>query len=547
MSAVESAVAVATSQQVAVLDPAAIAQLPIPQRVAVLLKSAETELELKELVERHKDITTVTNKDGREQVHRAYMVLKNRRVELQKLSMDARDDATRFGKACIAEEKRLIALIDPEETRLQGVRDAWDEEQERIRQEAIDRERARVAAIDAEIEEIRGAAAASVGRSAEEVADRIREIEEQEITEALFQERHEIALQVRDETLTKMRAIHAQRVSFEAEQARLAEERQRLEEQRKRDEEAAAQRRRDEDARLAEERERLRAEREAQELVNMRLQEVDGIRQQVAIAISGRLGVRAGGTLECAEETLAETVAWVVDEERFGPLLALAETAKSTAILQIKAIVDQRRQEKADREASEAEHRRLAELREKQEAEQRERDEAAAREREESERRQRIQAENDAYIAIKNQIADLRIKAVNAYNSLESLQGVADELEAISLQRDELGDWHLEARDLRTDTVNMVRQRIASLVEAEAAAACAAEPVTTESTPAPAAAEQLTAAPSNEGAGSATAAPANAYPGAEQLELAIAARWDVAVDVAREWLHQWADERAGYG
>jgi hypothetical protein len=233
VSAAESVVAEATST----------ALLPAPQRAALALKSAETEAQLKELATKHRDIVAVTNKDGREQAHRAYMVLRSTRVEIEKRGKAAREDATAFSKAVIAEEKRLVGLIDPEENRLQKLRDDFDAIEERARQEAIEKERIRVAAIEREIEEIRGAVIGAAGKSAECIADRIREIEEQVIDEAVFMERAEIANQVRTETLERLRGMHAERVAFEAEQLRQAEERKQLEEQKRRDDEAAARRR----------------------------------------------------------------------------------------------------------------------------------------------------------------------------------------------------------------------------------------------------------------------------------------------------------------
>lgn len=244
----------AAEQQVAEATRTDIALLPIPQRVAVALQSSETEKQLLELATKHRDIVAVTNKDGREQAHSAYMVLRNTRVAIEKRAKAAREDATAFSKAVIAEEKRLVGLIDPEETRLQKLRDDWDAEQERIRQEAVERERQRVAAIEARIDEFRMAPAASVGKSAEAIADRLREIEAEPITEAVYQERMDAALAAREEAVTRMRELHAM-------QLRQEEEAERLRVQREEDE----KRRREEEARLAEERERLAAEREAHE------------------------------------------------------------------------------------------------------------------------------------------------------------------------------------------------------------------------------------------------------------------------------------------
>ena len=69
---------------------------------------------------------------------------------------EARDDATKVSKAIIAEQNRLVAIIEPEEQRLQALRDAWDTEQEKIKEAAAAAERYRVEQIIGRIEAIKG-------------------------------------------------------------------------------------------------------------------------------------------------------------------------------------------------------------------------------------------------------------------------------------------------------------------------------------------------------------------------------------------------------
>lgn len=89
-------------------------------------------------------------------------------------------------------------------------------------------------------------------------------------------------------------------------------------------------------------------ERQAQkQRDDMAAQEIAGIRQQAFIAVTGRLGVRKGGTIECIRETLAETEAWPVDETRFGGLTAQAQATKDGVVAEIKRLL-------AEREAKDA-------------------------------------------------------------------------------------------------------------------------------------------------------------------------------------------------
>lgn len=68
------------------------------------------------------------------------------------------------------------------------------------------------------------------------------------------------------------------------------------------------------------------------------MSEIQAIQHQVVIAQFGRLGVRAGGTVECMQETLAETRAWIIDD-RFGELIDSALQAKTDAISAIELMI----------------------------------------------------------------------------------------------------------------------------------------------------------------------------------------------------------------
>lgn len=123
-----------------------------------------------------------------------------------------------------------------------------------------------------------------------------------------------------------------------------------------------------EERRLVEEREKIRAEEEAKaaaeakikadqiareqaEANEMAMQEIMGINQQVIIAQTGRLGVRAGGTIQCIRETLAETEAWVIGD-RFGALIGSAQAAKDRAIASIRELLAKAEQKAIDDEAA---------------------------------------------------------------------------------------------------------------------------------------------------------------------------------------------------
>jgi hypothetical protein len=100
--------------------------LTVIERASLALGASDKAKELMALAQSSKAIVTITNPASYQECHAARMTLKNERVAISKLGKEARDDATKFSKAVIAEEARLIGLIEPEETRLQAIQDAHD-------------------------------------------------------------------------------------------------------------------------------------------------------------------------------------------------------------------------------------------------------------------------------------------------------------------------------------------------------------------------------------------------------------------------------------
>lgn len=137
-------------------DTAATTEMvPVEQRAALALKSTKTEQDITALVAQLKTVTVVNSPAGRDQAHALAMTATRARTAIEKVAKAARDDATKFSKAVIAEEKRLIALVEPEETRVKGLRDAWDRAEAERREAEAQRERDRIAAHQDVIEQIK--------------------------------------------------------------------------------------------------------------------------------------------------------------------------------------------------------------------------------------------------------------------------------------------------------------------------------------------------------------------------------------------------------
>ena len=245
--------------------------LTVQQRAAVALGSSKAETELVELAAKSKSITAITNKDGRTECHAAAMTAKEARINIEKAGKSAREDATAFSKAVISEENRLVALIEPEEKRLLGLRDTWDEKVKAEKEAAEEAERERVAGIKARIAEF--------GLMVSDAAMLEAHGAEQELVVALaveiddsFGEFYGDAVEAKAAAIAKLREIIEAKTEAEAlaarikaeqeaEAARLAEEARRLAEKKAEMDRQAAEQRAAEEKRQAEERARLDAER----------------------------------------------------------------------------------------------------------------------------------------------------------------------------------------------------------------------------------------------------------------------------------------------
>lgn len=129
--------------------------LPPADRAALVLNSTKTEADLKQLAESLKAITLVNSPAGREQAHALAMTARGARTTIEKLGKAARDDATKFSKAVIEEQDRLISIVEPEEKRVKGLRDAWDAAEAARKEAEAQKERDRIAAHQAVIERIK--------------------------------------------------------------------------------------------------------------------------------------------------------------------------------------------------------------------------------------------------------------------------------------------------------------------------------------------------------------------------------------------------------
>lgn len=269
-------------------------------RARQALSFSTTADKLKELAAKSTSITEVTNKAGRDQAHRAAMDLRDARLAIQRTGKDAREDARKYADAVVAAEKELVALVEPEEERLKGLRDAWDEARaaERAEEERKERERIQVmidaiAAINATPNRLFGASVDELTAAIDTLAARdMSDFDDvylpnaqkaQADTIATLKDAREKRQALDDEAAAIAAAHEQQRIEREAEEARLAEERAKLEAEQAAAREAQA--RADEEARLArEEADRVAAEERARQQAELDAQREALEAQQRALA-----------------------------------------------------------------------------------------------------------------------------------------------------------------------------------------------------------------------------------------------------------------------
>jgi len=204
--------------------------LTVVQSASLALGAAEHEKALIELAQSSTAIVTIKDAVSYRECHGARMGLKNKRILIEGIAEDARKDAREFAKAVIAEEKRLIAIIAPEEQRLQTLQDAHDAKVEAEKQAKIEAERNRVATIQAEIDEIKQLAIGTIGKDSAWIAACMEQLERDPIDER-FAEYKEAAEAAKVQTMNRLNVMHGLVIDAETEAKRIAEERAELERQ----------------------------------------------------------------------------------------------------------------------------------------------------------------------------------------------------------------------------------------------------------------------------------------------------------------------------
>lgn len=290
----------------------------------------------------------------------------------------------------------------------------WDEEQERIKEEKIQKELERVEKLNAKIADIEKLASIPNDFSCGYLNVRIEKLDAYNITEEEFEDRYDEAVRIKNETLDILTKAYKDREKWEKEQAEAKVEAERLEKIRK--EQAEAQAKIDEaNRKIQEERDRLEKERkEADE-------------KRVAIRVTQLKGVIYNG-----QEAIDGTGATIISK---ADLISLQEHEFEQLAKSHNKIVEDLEKEAEERRKAEAE-REAKEKLEREERDRKEREEAEAAERERQEAlkpdKEKLMAFADKIFALAENNMKLESEGAKAVFSkaIKEIMAVSENLKA---------------------------------------------------------------------------------------------------------------------
>lgn len=236
-------------------------EVSVVDRAKQALSIKYTESELSSLAKKFSDVSEIKDDDDYSLVKGACREFQSVRVSIEKAGKAARDDANKFSKAVISEQKRLLGIIVPEEDRLKELRNKAVREAA----EKLKNEEARKDAIHNNIAVIRAYSEDLFGMNSDEIK-RILDIAlSVDISESEFQEFTDNATIAKNAVVTKLEAAYKERKEFEvqkeasdkiaAEQAaQQAELDKKAAELKRQEEKLQAEKRAEEEKKLAEER-----------------------------------------------------------------------------------------------------------------------------------------------------------------------------------------------------------------------------------------------------------------------------------------------------
>ena len=333
----------------------------IPTVVTEIAEYSQTAAALSDLRHRFLGVAfNVSTTKGMDEAKKARQEVKGYRTALESKRKEIKAPALERCRLIDDEAKTITAaLLEIEEPIDQQIK-AEEARREAEKAAKAEAERQRVNLIRFRIDRIRGAAAAVVGYSAESILKVMSGVEALVIGED-FQEFAPEASGAKDETIQRLKDMHAAQVEHEAEQARIAAERAELarlraeaearereaaaaraEQERKDREARAEQERKDREAREAVEREqaaKLAAERAAHEAELRKQREAQEAELKAQREAQAKADAEARAAREAEEKRLAAERAEIARQQAEAKAKADAEAAKKSAIERLPLVI----------------------------------------------------------------------------------------------------------------------------------------------------------------------------------------------------------------
>ena len=207
--------------------------LTVVERVQTALTSAKVEAEFRALAEASKSITAITNKASYDELHSARMRLVKARTITTKHGKYVREDAAAFAKGTIAEVNRLLAIIEPEETRLTVIQTEHDTRLKREEEAKAAQEAARIELFQRCMAEIIAKPGTMIGKTSSAIVIVLQDLRAHDVRAwALDAAQYDQAESAKATAVNALEQLHAstlaQEAATKAESDRIAAEREEL-------------------------------------------------------------------------------------------------------------------------------------------------------------------------------------------------------------------------------------------------------------------------------------------------------------------------------
>ena len=345
----------------------------IPTVVTEIAEYSQTAAALSDLRHRFLGVAfNVSTTKGMDEAKKARQEVKGYRTALENKRKEIKAPALERCRLIDDEAKTITAaLLELEEPIDQQIK-AEEARKEAEKAAKAEADRLRIARHQAVIQYLRGIPADVATASPEKIASEIAQLEELDITTSL-EEFQGQAQQAKDETLAKLRDMHAAAVAHEAEQARIKAEQEaeaariaaeraelarlraeaearereaaaaRAEQERKDREARAEQERKDREAREAVEREqaaKLAAERAAHEAELRKQREAQEAELKAQREAQAKADAEARAAREAEEKRLAAERAEIARQQAEAKTKADAEAEKKSAIERLPLVIN---------------------------------------------------------------------------------------------------------------------------------------------------------------------------------------------------------------